>query len=159
MITNIEPLTNSGIKARRYMQHRLKLSTVNNWSRLESAGASAEPGILGMSGLRFISLRAMRRPTVFFLANSELVTGMTTGTAAAWFQANTTLSAVPSATAAGNVRIRNTVISDSRPSFHGMKASKATAGKWQSCMKPKCSMRKFGSVWFEKIRLLPRSLK
>ena len=59
----------------------------HSWRRLESAGASTGPGILGMSGLRFISPRAMRRPTVFFLANSELVTGMTTGTAAAWFQA------------------------------------------------------------------------
>ena len=141
----LDPLTNLGIKAKRYMQHRLKLSTVNNWSRLESARASAEPGILGMSGLRFISLRAMRRPTIFFLANSELVTGMTTGIAAAWFRANTGLSAVPNATAAGNVRIWNIVISGSQPSFHGMMALKATAGKWQSCMKPKCSMKKSGS--------------
>ena len=125
----LEPLTNSGTKARRFMPHQLKLSTVINWCRLESAGASAEPGILGMSGLRFISLRAMRRPTVFFLVNSEHGTGMITGTVAAWFQASTDLSAVRNATAAGDVRFRNIVIRDSRPSFHGKKALKTKAGK------------------------------
>lgn len=59
----------------------------HSWRRLESAGASTGPGILGMSGLRFISPRLMKPRTDSFLVSSMPVTVTPTVRIATWFPA------------------------------------------------------------------------